>query len=236
MDAAPPAVPAIALKDLKYRWRRNLAPVLSISHLEIPRGETVFVHGPSGSGKTTLLGLLGGVIVPQTGTVEVLGHNLGQLRAPQRDVFRADHVGFVFQLFNLIPYLTVAENVLLPCRFSHRRRQRASQNGSLRAEATRLLEALGLGKELIQRRATALSVGQQQRVAAARALIGGPELLIADEPTSALDADTRQSFIQLLFAEARQVGATVIFVSHDGALADLFQRRVAMADINRLGG
>jgi putative ABC transport system ATP-binding protein len=164
----------------------------------------------------------------------VLDENLGALRAPQRDRFRADHVGLVFQQFNLVPYLSVLDNVLLPCSFSARRRERATTGGcSERDEAVRLLEHLGLDAGLQRREATRLSVGQQQRVAAARALIGRPELLIADEPTSALDAGLQSTFIELLLREAAAAAATVVFVSHDQRLSAAFPRVIALPSISR---
>jgi putative ABC transport system ATP-binding protein len=221
---------AIALKDVVQRWRRGDAPTLDVPELVIATGERAFLSGPSGTGKSTLLGLLGGVLVPERGTVTVLGQNLAALSPQGRDRFRVDHVGFVFQQFNLVPYLSVLENVLLPCRFSTRRRDRAGS--SPHAEAGRLLAALGLAG-LGARRVNALSVGQQQRVAAARALIGRPELVIADEPTSSIDAEQQDRFIELLLAEVGASGATVVFVSHDRRLASHFTREIALAAVNR---
>jgi len=182
-----------------------------------------------------LLALLGGVLSPNSGQISLLEQPLGGLTAAQRDRFRANHVGFIFQLFNLLPYLSVLDNVTLPCRFSDRRQDAATQaQGSLEQEARRLLASLGLKQEgLLQRRVTELSIGQQQRVAAARALIGAPELLIADEPTSSLDADNRASFIELVLEECNKTGATVLFVSHDKILGQYFHRQLDMADINR---
>ena len=136
-------------------------------------------------------------------------------------------------MFNLIPYLSVVENVLLPCRFSRRRKQNIENRGhSLQDEAERLLNHLDLPRELLHRSVTELSVGQQQRVAAARALIGSPELVIADEPTSALDADRRASFLKLLLNECAEQNTTLVFVSHDSALEPQFDRSVQLADIN----
>ena len=134
-------------------------------------------------GKSTLLGLLGGVAVPQAGRIELLGQDLAQLGSHARDRFRADHIGFLFQQFNLLPWLSAIDNVLLPCTFSARRKRRAEPDP--RAAAATLLTQLDLDPTLWNRPAAELSVGQQQRVAAARALIGRPEILIADEPTSA---------------------------------------------------
>jgi len=174
------------------------------------------------------------VTTPGAGRVSVLGQNLGALSGAQRDHFRADHVGFIFQMFNLIPYLSVLENVALPCGFSKRRASRT--NGNVRREAMRLLEHLDLaGPELLERPVTELSVGQQQRVAAARALIGAPELVIADEPTSSLDADRRAAFLELLFRECAREDATLIFVSHDAGLAQRFDRTIELAAVNRAG-
>jgi putative ABC transport system ATP-binding protein len=193
----------------------------------------VFLRGPSGSGKSTLLGLVGGVLVPRRGTVRLLGTDLTQLSAGARDRFRGEHLGFVFQMFNLIPYLSVLENVVLPSRFSPERARRIP-GGDTQAEATRLLAALGLAEPgLLARDVTELSIGQQQRVAAARALLGRPAIIVADEPTSALDHDSRESFLQLLMDECRDQGATLLFVSHDTSLGALFDRVVSLQDINR---
>lgn len=223
--------PIVQLCDLRFGWPRHRAPCLEIARFAIQRGERVFLHGPSGSGKTTLLSILGGVLTPQQGRVHVLGTDLNGLSAVARDRFRADHIGFVFQLFNLIPHLSVLENIVLPCKFS--RRRRANLAGvTLNAEAKRLAAHLDLSSDLFARAAAELSVGEQQRVAAARALIGGPELVIADEPTSALDADRQKSFLDLLLAESAAAGATVLFVSHDRRLAERFDRVLALPELN----
>ena len=224
----------VAIKDLIFRWPRQGAVCLDLPELSLRRGEHAFLHGPSGCGKSTLLSLIGGVLLPGNGRIELLGEDLGRLRSTQRDRLRADHIGFVFQQFNLVPYLPVIENVLLPCRFSARRRERAQAGGaSLRGEAERLLGHLDLARDLWRRPATDLSVGQQQRVAAARALIGHPELLIADEPTSALDAERQEAFLELLLREANAAGSTVLFVSHDRRLASHFVRDLALPALNR---
>jgi putative ABC transport system ATP-binding protein len=223
----------IDVRAAEFAWSRGGPAVLNIERLTVAHGLRLFLKGPSGSGKSTLLNLLGGVIVPRRGAVSVLGRDLAGLTGAQRDRFRADHVGFIFQLFNLVPYLTVLDNVLLPLRFSRIRRDRTEARGGMRAEAERLVTQLDLDSELLDRPATELSVGQQQRVAAARALIGGPELVIADEPTSALDADTREIFIRLLLKECAGQGATLVFVSHDASLESLFDRGLNLSDINR---
>lgn len=233
---ASDVAPALHVRGLAFAWRGG-ERLLDIDELRVAAGERVFLHGASGSGKSTLLGLLGGVLAPEAGRVDVLGTDLAGLRASARDRFRADHVGFVFQQFNLLPFLSVRENVLLPLRFSARRRRTVARRIEVGAEAARLLHALGLDPVRCGRLpAGSLSVGQQQRVAAARALIGEPELLIADEPTSALDADARRAFLHLLSRECGRAGTTVLFVSHDRGLAPLFDRAVALADINRAAG
>jgi putative ABC transport system ATP-binding protein len=190
----------------------------------------VFLYGPSGCGKSTLLGLLAGVLVPTAGTVQLMGRPWSALGGPARDRLRADHVGYIFQQFNLLPYLSVVDNVRLPCRFSARRAQRA---GDAAARARALLAQVGLPEDHWGRRADALSVGQQQRVAAARALIGMPELVIADEPTSALDAALRDDFMAVLLAQCRAAGSTLVFVSHDERLAVHFDRRQSLPELNR---
>ena len=231
------ATPVIDLAEVVFRWPGQAAPCLDIAALRVEAGEQVFVQGPSGSGKSTLLNLLAGVLVPDSGELRALDFDLPRLSAAARDRFRVDHVGLIFQQFNLIPYLSVLDNVLLPCRFSSRRRQRASvAGGDAIAAAAALLRHLDLAESLWRRPATALSVGQQQRVAAARALIGRPEIVIADEPTSALDAARQAVFLDLLRRECAQADAALLFVSHDARLAQSFARQVAMAEINRATG
>lgn len=223
----------IEIENIAFAWKQG-PQVLDIPAFRVEAGERVFLRGPSGSGKSTLLGLIAGVLAPQTGVVRVLGEDMAALSPARRDRLRADHVGVIFQMFNLVPYLSVTGNVLLPLRFSPARRQAAGRDPE--SEARRLLARLGLTDEaLLKRRVSDLSVGQQQRVAAARALIGAPSLIIADEPTSALDADARDRFIALLSEEVAQSGASLLFVSHDASLAPLFTRAVDLAAINRAG-
>jgi putative ABC transport system ATP-binding protein len=224
----------IELSDLTFSWPGHPL-LLDIPGFQLLPGETLFLKGPSGSGKTTLLGLLGGVQQPDDGSIRLLGQDLSKLSAGARDRFRVDHTGYIFQQFNLLPFLSVRENVELPCHFSKVRAGRAKQrHGSVEAATTTLLAHLGLkDPAMLNRRADSLSIGQQQRVAAARALIGQPELVIADEPTSALDADAREAFIRLLFAECREAGASLLFVSHDQSLAPLFDRHLSLSELNR---
>jgi putative ABC transport system ATP-binding protein len=222
------SAPAIELEHVKYAWPGGPA-LLDIERFSIARGERVFLRGPSGSGKSTLLGLVGGVLAPDTGVVRVLGQPLQQMSPAARDRFRGEHVGFVFQMFNLVPYLTVRDNVLLALRFSPGRAARVPARGD---EAARLLAALGLGDAgMLDRPVTRLSMGQQQRVAAARALMGRPELVVADEPTSALDHDARESFLRLLLEECAAHGTTLLFVSHDPTLGKLFDRQHALPEL-----
>lgn len=228
----------ILISELLFSWAGPHKNLLDIESLRVARAERIFLIGPSGSGKSTLLSLIGGLLVPQSGRVHILDQDIAAMDAAARDHFRADHIGFIFQMFNLIPYLSVVENVCLPCRFSPLRRQRARRAaGSLQAEARRLLEYLDMGgDEILRRPVTELSVGQQQRVAAARALIGGPELIIADEPTSSLDADRRGAFLDLLFRECAREQSALVFVSHDASIASRFDRVIRLADINRAHG
>jgi len=226
---------AIALEAVRFAWPGQRLDTLHIDELTIERGERVFVRGPSGSGKTTLLSLIGGVIEPQAGRIAVDGVPLESLARDARDTFRADRIGFVFQMFNLLPFLGLIDNVLLPCRFSAVRRERAAtRGGSAPAEARRLLKALRLDVGALGGRpVTQLSVGQQQRVAVARALIGRPPVIVADEPTSALDAEARDDFLALLFEEVTSMGSTLLFVSHDAALAGAFDRSLDLHALNR---
>ncbi len=228
--------PVISLQNIGYSWTSTQETVIDISEFELNPGEKIFLHGSSGSGKSTLLNIIAAVIKPQTGRVWVNNVDLNTLSGAKADRFRADNIGLVFQQFNLLPFLSVIDNVMLPCRFSELRRENASANGhSLKEEAERLLQAMNLPSSIsVARSAMLLSVGQQQRVAAARALMGMPSLIIADEPTSSLDADSREAFINLLFKEVATAGASLLFVSHDSGLRTMFDRSVAMADLNRV--
>lgn len=236
MSAAADGRPVVELSGLRFRWRADAAPVLDIASFTLGAGERLFLHGESGSGKSTLLSVIGGVALPEAGRVVVQGAELRRLSGAARDRHRAEHLGFVFQQFNLIPWLSALDNVLLPCRFSPRRRAKIEAAGTTpRAEALRLAARLDLDAALLARPAAELSVGQQQRVAAARALIGRPELIVADEPTSALDADRQRAFLDLLLGEAAAAGAAVLFVSHDLRLAQGFDRAIALGAINAAG-
>jgi putative ABC transport system ATP-binding protein len=220
----------IELRDLVFAYQASRI-ILDIPELNVERGERVFLHGPSGSGKTTLLGLLGGVLTAKQGAVRLLDRDFAALSARERDRFRGSHIGFIFQMFNLIPYLSALDNIMLPCRINAERRARLA--GVAVEDAARAMAVtLGIG-EVADMPVTQLSVGQQQRVAAARAFLGAPELIIADEPTSALDADHRERFIRALFEAAASNRATVLFVSHDRSLASLFDRSLALPQLNR---
>ena len=224
-----PAPPLLRVAGLRFRWPRTEHECVHVARLDLAAGQTLFVRGPSGCGKSTLLSLLAGVLTANDGTVELLGRDWRRLAPAARDRHRADHVGVLFQQFNLLPYLSVLDNVLLPCRFSARRAARA---GDTRAAARQLLDAMGLHAPLNARPASQLSVGQQQRVAAARALIGAPELVIADEPTSALDEALREAFMRLLLNACRGGSSALVFVSHDERLARHFDRRLDLPQSN----
>jgi len=224
----------LKIENLQFAWRGQ-PPLLQIVDFQLDFGEKLFLHGASGSGKTSLLSLISGTQLATSGNIFLLEQNLSKLNAYKRDKYRSDHSGYIFQQFNLLAFLAVLDNVILPCNFSKIRRQKALQNyGSVQKAAEYLLESLGINASLWQRRAGELSIGQQQRVAAARALIGAPELIIADEPTSSLDFDARQAFLELLFAQCQSAKSSLLFVSHDQSLAHLFDRSVALSSINLL--
>ena len=220
----------VRMTDVRFAWPGRGAFALAIKDFTLRSGERVLLVGPSGSGKSTFLSLLCGIVSPQVGRIEVLGTDIGALSGPARDHFRAEHFGIIFQMFNLLPYGTVLDNVILPLAFAASRRRRA---GAAQSAALQLLQRLGLGPEFAGRSSTKLSVGQQQRVAAARALIGSPELIVADEPTSALDRDRQMAFLDVLFTQVADAGATLIMVSHDQSLAPRFDRVVPLAEIAR---
>lgn len=218
----------LSLKDVRYRWPGRASFALEIPDFRLAPSESVLLLGESGSGKSTLLSLICGTIIADAGAVHVAGTDIASLSAGTRDRFRAEHIGLIFQQFNLLPYASVLDNILLPLRFAPKRSTRVP---APQETAKALCMNLGLPEETLGAQAGTLSVGQQQRVAAARALIGAPPLIVADEPTSALDAATQATFLNLLFAQARASGSTLLMVSHDARLATHFDRVVQMSEI-----
>jgi putative ABC transport system ATP-binding protein len=219
----------IQISELNFSYSSN-KPVLVIPEFSVNKGETLFVYGPSGCGKTTFLEILCGILQPESGELNFLDKAFSTLSLSERDQMRADHIGYVFQSHNLIPYLTARQNIELPCWLSAVKKSRLKK--SLLEEVNFLAERLGVS-EVIDKRVTELSLGQSQRVAVARALMGSPELILADEPTSALDFDHKQKFLQLLFELSKLVQTTVVFVSHDQTLLPQFSRSVSLPEINQ---
>ncbi len=214
---------ALEIKNVEFSYGEQ--KILSIPELEIQSGQMVFLFGPSGSGKSTLLELLAGVLKPNSGDLILNGENLSRLNMAELDHFRAANIGYIFQNFNLIPFLTVLENIQLPFLF-----QTTNFDSTL---LSHLVDRLGL-TQFVDRSVSQLSVGQQQRVAVARALLKKPKLILADEPTSALDYDHREGFLKLLFELSRQERTTVLFVSHDRTIEKLFDRAVNLKEINKV--
>lgn len=220
----------IQISNLKYSWNHK-DTTLSIPELNINKGELVFIQGPSGSGKTTFLNLLGGMLKPNEGEIRIHKTKISQLKKSKLDKFRADHMGFIFQQFNLLPFIGIIENTILGCQFSQVREKRVkSKYRSLNNAAFNTLSTLGLEKEAMANKAVSkLSTGQQQRVAAARSLLGEPDLIIADEPTSSLDKESRDVFISLLIDQCKRYGSTLIFVSHDSSLKKNFNKAFTLS-------
>jgi len=232
-DQPPMPVSALLSVDgVRFRWPCAGEDCIAIDQLDLLPAQTMFVRGPSGCGKSTLLSLAAGVLSPHRGTVRLLGKDWKSMAPAQRDRVRGDHIGYIFQQFNLLPYLSALDNVLLPCRLSAVRAARVGTSPAQQETAQALLQRVGFDATLWRRPASQLSVGQQQRVAAARALIGRPELVIADEPTSALDEPLRDSFMAMLMDACREAGSALLFVSHDPRLAAGFDRQVDLAQIN----
>jgi len=223
--------PVIHLHNIRFSYPKQDRNILNIDELQVNKGEHLFIQGSSGSGKTTLLNIITGINQVHTGSVQLLGSSLQKMSVILRDQFRADNLGVIFQQFNLLPYLSLLENVQIPCWFSQ---QRQSLAGDINQTAKRLLNELDIPEQLFNKTVNTLSVGQQQRVAMARALIGQPKIIIADEPTSALDSNNRKRFLDLLFLEADKQGSTVVFVSHDSYIAKFFPQKIELSKINNM--
>ncbi|MEM7425035.1 MAG: ABC transporter ATP-binding protein [Pseudomonadota bacterium] len=226
-----PAPGIIQMSGVYFAWPGERSFRISVESFALEKGSRTLLLGPSGSGKSTLLSLLCGIAPPDRGSIRLLGTDITALSSAARDRFRADHIGIIFQMFNLLPYGSAVDNVLLPLSFAKERRERVSAAGGQRQEAERLLCGLGIEGDLLTGSASRLSVGQQQRVAAARALIGAPEIIIADEPTSALDRGREDAFLKLLFEQVEAAASTLIMVSHDESLSPRFDQVLQLADI-----
>ncbi len=218
---------AIVLKEVEFTYPKAPRPTLMIKDFKVPRGQRLFIYGPSGVGKTTLLEILSGVLVAEKGQTLVLGKDLSTLSPSERDQFRAENLAYIFQNFNLLPYLNVKENIILPLFLG----EKSFSEQEITQTLESLVQRLGL-KELLNKPVTSLSTGQQQRVAVARALLSKPKILFADEPTSSLDYDNRESFLKILFELSSENNTTVLFVSHDRSLESLFDRKVSFTELN----
>jgi len=202
--------------------------LLDIDSWGVDRGERIFVYGPSGAGKSTLLNLVSGLLSCSEGEISVLGKRLDKLNSRQRDRFRANHLGYVFQRFNLVPYLSAIENIDLARNFLTRKDRLSNK-----LNASELLDSLDLPSEDWKKPVSLLSTGQQQRVAIARALVNAPEILIADEPTSSLDQKNRENFMSVLMRLVERKEMTLLFVSHDMSLTQYFTRVQALNDFSK---
>lgn len=220
----------IEISRLRFSYGPG-AFALEVPELCIARGEKVAFVGPSGTGKTTLIHLIAGIFAPEAGSIRVGDFDLTSQPEHRRRVFRISRVGLVFQEFELLEYLSVRENILLPFYVN----AALTLSPTVRQAAVDLALSMNLGDKL-QRRPGTLSHGERQRVAICRALIAGPELLIADEPTGNLDADTARSILSILLREVDQRNATLLMVTHNRGLLDAFDRVIDVAGFARGGG
>ena len=218
----------IKIDSVRFYWSKKSNFKIFVPNLEIKKGEKVLLLGESGSGKTTLLSLMCGFLNPISGDISINGNTINQLSSKTRDEYRADNIGIIFQQFNLLPYANVVDNVLLPLYFS---KVRSNNVSNKKEKVIELFKQLRLPDDIAQFRASSLSMGQQQRVAVARALIGNPSLIIADEPTSSLDADAQKIFLNLMFEQISENNSTLLMVSHDKSLSNQFDRLI---DINEI--
>ena len=218
----------IKLDSLRFYWSKKTGFKIHVPKISVGQGEKVLLLGASGSGKTTLLSLICGFLNPVSGNIYLNNQRINDLTADKRDQYRSDNIGIIFQQFNLLPYASVIDNIILPLYFS---KIRANKIINQRETALNICKSLRLPNSIKDMQASKLSVGQQQRVAVARALIGNPSLIIADEPTSSLDNDTQKNFLELMFRQIQENKSSLLMVSHDTSLASYFDRVIDINDI-----
>lgn len=222
-----PVPPALAIDNLRFTYPGGTP--IAVSRLVLEPAEQLLLTGPSGCGKSTLLSLIAGLLTADTGSIAISGEDIQTLRGAARDHLRGRRIGMVFQTFNLLQGFTAVENVMLAMMFS------SVPPREHKARAEKLLATLGLDSAHQVRHADRLSVGQQQRVAVARALACEPALVLADEPTASLDPDNAAAAVELLKSACASAGAALLCVSHDPALPALFPRHASMRDLAGAG-
>ena len=218
----------VKIESLRFQWSKNNNFKIFVPKLEVGRGKKVLFLGESGSGKTTLLSLICGFLEPLSGSISINDKIISDLTSTNKDAYRSDNIGIIFQQFNLLPYANVIDNIILPLYFSKQRSKKVENKINA---AMNLCGQLRLPESILNQKASNLSVGQQQRVAVARALIGSPSIIVADEPTSSLDTEAQELFLNLMFDQISKNSSTLLMVSHDKSLTNYFDQVI---DINEI--
>ena len=218
----------VKIESLRFQWSKNNNFKIFVPKLEVGRGKKVLFLGESGSGKTTLLSLICGFLEPLSGSISINDKIISDLTSTNKDAYRSDNIGIIFQQFNLLPYANVIDNIVLPLYFSKQRSKKVENKINA---AMNLCDQLRLPESILNQKASNLSVGQQQRVAVARALIGSPSIIVADEPTSSLDTEAQELFLDLMFDQISKNSSTLLMVSHDKSLTNYFDQVI---DINEI--
>ena len=218
----------VKIESLRFQWSKNNNFKIFVPKLEVGRGKKVLFLGESGSGKTTLLSLICGFLEPLSGSIYINDKIISDLTSTNKDKYRSDNIGIIFQQFNLLPYANVIDNIILPLYFSKQRSKKVENKINA---AMNLCDQLRLPESILNQKASNLSVGQQQRVAVARALIGSPSIIVADEPTSSLDTEAQELFLDLMFDQISKNSSTLLMVSHDKSLTNYFDQVI---DINEI--
>ena len=218
----------VKIESLRFQWSKNNNFKIFVPKLEVGKGKKVLFLGESGSGKTTLLSLICGFLEPLSGSISINDKIISDLTSTNKDAYRSDNIGIIFQQFNLLPYANVIDNIILPLYFSKQRSKKVENKTNA---AMTLCDQLRLPESILNQKASNLSVGQQQRVAVARALIGSPSIIVADEPTSSLDTEAQELFLDLMFDQISKNSSTLLMVSHDKSLTNYFDQVIDISEI-----